>query len=78
MLSECEGSMRRAFSEPSSGSTITLTGDPESPKATSPRSSEIAVNWCPSACRRSSSANTMSSQRRSMASVRSPPSPIPA
>ena len=26
MLSECEGSMRRAFSEPSSGSTITADG----------------------------------------------------
>ena len=78
MLSEWEGSMRRAFSEPSSGSTITKVFPASSPNGTSPRSSEIAMNPWPSACNRSSSAKTMSSQRRSMASVRSPPSPIPS
>ena len=46
-----------------------------SPNATSPRSSETAVNSTPSACTRSSSAKTTSSQRRSISSVRSPPSP---
>ena len=42
-LSEWDGSMRRAFNEPSSGSTTTVTPEPGSPNATSPRSSEIDV-----------------------------------
>src|SRR4051794_24594564 len=45
------------------------------PKSTSPRSSLTAVKRAPSACRRSSSAKTASSEAWSMTSVRSPPSP---
>ncbi len=46
MLRLCEGSVRRALSEPSIGSITTRAGPP-SPNATSPRSSEIATNEAP-------------------------------
>ena len=78
MLSENDGSMRRAFNEPSRGSITTVAPEFAAPKRTSPRSSEIAVNSRPSSFSRSSSAKTMSSLRRSMASVWSPPSPTPS
>ena len=78
MLSANEGSVRRALSEPSIGSMTTRFGDEPSPKTTSPRSSEIAVNCAPAACRRSSSPKTISSASRSITSERSPPSPTPA
>ncbi len=71
--------MRRAFSEPSIGSITTRGAGSGSPNATSPRSSEMATKsgGRPRAVR-SSSAKTTSSQRRSMTSVRSPPSPTPS
>ena len=77
MLRLCEGSVRRALSEPSIGS-ITTRAAPPSPKATSPRSSEIATKEAPSAASASSSAKTTSSQRRSITRVWSPPSPTPS
>ena len=77
MLRLWEGSVRRAFSEPSIGS-ITTRASPPSPKPTSPRSSEIATNEAPSSASCSSSAKTASSQRRSMTRVWSPPSPTPS
>src|SRR3954452_12527202 len=67
------GSPRLAFSDPSSGSMTTRTSG--EPKSTSPRSSLTAVKRAPSSCRRSSSANTASSEAWSMTRVRSPPSP---
>ena len=78
MLSANAGSVRRAFSEPSIGSITTRSGAVPPPKTTSPRSSEIAVNSRPGACRRSSSAKTISSASRSITRLRSPPSPTPA
>ena len=69
--------VRRALSEPSIGSITIRSGDP-APKLTVPRSSEIASNSCPSPWRRSSSAKIASSQRRSITSVWSPPSPTPS
>ncbi len=63
MLSEWEGSVRRAFSEPSIGSITTRVAEPPSPNRTVPRSSEIAVKEWPAAWIASSSAKTMSSAR---------------
>ncbi len=77
MLRLWEGTVRRALSEPSIGSITTRAGPP-APKPTSPRSSEIGRNEAPAAASPSSSAKTASSQRRSIARVRSPPSPIPS
>jgi len=77
MLRLCEGIVRRALSEPSIGS-ITTRASPLEPKETSPRSSDTATNEAPCAASASSSAKTASSQRRSIARVRSPPSPTPS
>ena len=43
-MSANDGSVRRAFSDPSIGSITTRSGAEPSPNTTSPRSSEIAVN----------------------------------
>ena len=77
MLRLWEGRVRRALSEPSIGSITTRAGPP-APKLTSPRSSETATKEAPCAASSSSSAKTASSQRRSITSVRSPPSPTPS